>query len=306
MVKVECQACLSFFSPSITSSSREKTTNPFLFFPCGHGMCRSCMERDAMLRDTCHSCRRPKGTPIQLFVDFFSDEEVNAPEKRAETVSKKLGKIDKDTPGVSLKRAVKEIRGVVQRSRGSSIDTGVVEGLLESAKSLEERLAPVLSDRDELRKENSTLREEGVRMNEVLAAKVDDIVHLRWEVDKQKQLAAKERESRKRKEKERDEAVARWMREGDTNRQLKQKYEGLELELEQLKKENAEYDKQIRLLRLKNKVLVKKSAHSKPSHRDPDESLQIEPPLSENTTSRRSLQDVENKTVRPSKRKKVS
>ncbi|KAF9009668.1 hypothetical protein BDQ17DRAFT_1077283 [Cyathus striatus] len=86
MVKVEHQACLSFFSPSITSSSREKTTNPFLFFPCGHGMCRNCMERDATLRDTSHSCRRPKGTPIQLFVDFFSDEEVNAPEKRVETV----------------------------------------------------------------------------------------------------------------------------------------------------------------------------------------------------------------------------
>ncbi|KAF9009686.1 hypothetical protein BDQ17DRAFT_1077734 [Cyathus striatus] len=89
------------------------------------------------------------------------------------------------------------------------------------------------------------------------------------------------------------------MREGDMNRQLKQKYDGPE----QLKKENAEYDKQIRLLRLKNKVPVKKSAHSKPSHQDPDESLQIEPPLSENTTLRRSLQDVENNMVRPSKRK---
>ncbi|KAF9009647.1 hypothetical protein BDQ17DRAFT_1074958 [Cyathus striatus] len=74
MIEVQCQVCMLYFPPSVTSS--ENISNPFLFFPCGHGMCKKCIKKDAMLRDsTCPFCRRPKGTPIQLYIDFVTDDE---------------------------------------------------------------------------------------------------------------------------------------------------------------------------------------------------------------------------------------
>ncbi|KAJ7184528.1 hypothetical protein C8R46DRAFT_462353 [Mycena filopes] len=162
-VKISCDVCFESHSLEL-----------FRFLPaCGHGLCVVCTEKTATKRN-CAICRHPKGSqePVQIYMNFSETTPARA-------VLENLTRIGPDSLPISVQKAGRKIRHALQ-----DIESGdeVVRELLDAAKNLDERIAPLFVELD-LAKEKMTAMtteiEELRRKLQAAAARENEIKQLR-------------------------------------------------------------------------------------------------------------------------------
>ncbi|KAF8643571.1 hypothetical protein AX16_008959 [Volvariella volvacea WC 439] len=218
----------------------------------GHGFCSKCCPQ---IRH-CSICRQPIKPDDRRHVYItFLDPTLTPNEQRAQFVKEKLDSIDSGSPITSVEKAGKKIRKVVELDKEGpgSIDPSIAQGLLDAAKSLDERISPL--------RELESLKKQALLDARARTALEAEVSRLQWELD---ESTAKRLETI-----ERHKVVMSEERQNYI--QLQKEYTSLN---ENLKKLEKEYN----LKKAKLKTLAKATRHTSPDLHDPDASLHVEPP----------------------------
>ncbi|KAJ7491055.1 hypothetical protein FB451DRAFT_630243 [Mycena latifolia] len=262
-VKVRCDVCFENYNMDM-----------FRFLPaCGHGLCIACSDQ-TYSDPKCVICRKPKGfqESVQIFLTFAESNPVD----KAHAVVDNLGRIGPDSMAVSVQKAGRKIRHAIR-----DIEPGddVARELLEAAKNLDERIAPVFleleiaNDRiaaltaeiEELRQQLKAAESRENEMKQVrrsLAKAQAEYKAALGMAEKTKNVALKDRAD--------NERLSRTLQ-----RQLSE-LSGKEEQNDTLREKLKRRDNRISLLEKKLKILSRAVKHPKPDTNEPDESLQID------------------------------
>ncbi|KAF9453740.1 hypothetical protein P691DRAFT_813102 [Macrolepiota fuliginosa MF-IS2] len=248
----------------------------FLIQHCGHVFCEDCISQISTRERRCATCRRDWGShsPFRIYLNFPDPD-------KSSRVLHHIESIDQDTPAIFADKAGDIIKGLVN-GPNKPIDDDTATALLQAVHRLEERVAPLMSDLEHAREDNEVLRQELKTVNsqlkskEALTIEIDRlnrtvmerevaITSMRDELVHEKQKRNSENETNRR-----------------LTRSLRKKQEEIgskEKEIEGLRAEIQERDKQLSLMKTKLRALAKLTKTPKSPAQNLDGSLVVEQPL---------------------------